>query len=132
MKAVLLLVIISSTFSLPSLLLGLKAKELVDSDSGKFSQTLYENLLEELNGAHLRIAATHVSLIVVNYLIFSHELFIFNGINYFVLFDDDTLKAQIPPTMIIEKKSDGTYRYSGFSADACEYLSQVFKFTCVL
>jgi len=34
--------------------------------------------------------------------------------------------------MIIEKSSDGTYRYSGFSADVCRYLSEVFKFTYVV
>ncbi len=30
-------------------------------ETGQLSKTLYAALLEELNGAHLRIAATHVS-----------------------------------------------------------------------
>jgi len=59
MKVVLLLVIVYLMLN-PSLLPGLKAKEFLDPDSGQFTQTLYEDLLEELNGAHLRIAATHV------------------------------------------------------------------------
>jgi len=31
--------------------------------------------------------------------------------------------------MIIEKDWDGTLHFSGYSADACLYLSQLFKFT---
>jgi len=60
MKAVVLLAIATSTF-IPSLLPALKAKEMYDSDSEQFVSTLYEYLLRELNGGHLRIAATHVS-----------------------------------------------------------------------
>ncbi len=71
MKVVLLFVIISSTFLLPSLLVGLKAKELVDANSIKFTQTFYEDLLEELNGAHLRIAATHVRTHIVLLILFT-------------------------------------------------------------
>ena len=60
MKVVLLLVIVYCLMLNHSLLPGLKAKEFLDPDSGQLTQTLYEDLLEELNGAHLRIAATHV------------------------------------------------------------------------
>jgi len=59
MKVVLLLVI-SAFASIPSLLAGLKAKEFIDSDSEKFPKTLYKDLVAELNGAHLLIAASHV------------------------------------------------------------------------
>lgn len=48
---------VASTF-IPSLLPGLKAKEVIDLK--QLTGELYGNLLEELNGAHLRIAATHV------------------------------------------------------------------------
>ncbi len=59
---VLLLAIAAFIMFIPSKLQGLKANEMRDSEH--FKRTLYEDLLEELNGAHLRIAATHVS---VNY-----------------------------------------------------------------
>ena len=58
MDLVILLTIVASTF-IPLLLPGLKAEEIMDSDQLTAS-ILYEDLLEELNGAHLRIAATHV------------------------------------------------------------------------
>jgi len=63
MKLVLLLAIVSSTL-IPSLLPGLKAKEM-PLDSSQLKGTLYGNLLEELNGAHLLIAASHVSVIYI-------------------------------------------------------------------
>lgn len=66
MKVVLLLAIVASIL-IPSLLPGLKAKELIDPDSGQFTQTLYQDILKELNGAHLRIAATHVRSDLVAY-----------------------------------------------------------------
>ena len=58
MNLVILLTIAASTF-IPLLLPGLKAKEITDSEQLTAS-ILYGDLLEELNGAHLRIAATHV------------------------------------------------------------------------
>ena len=58
MNLIILLAIAASTF-IPSLLPGLKAKEIMDSERFTVG-ILYEDLLEELNGAHLRIAATHV------------------------------------------------------------------------
>jgi len=61
MKAILLLVIVSSLL-IPSLLPGLKAKELIYSEQVIPSKTLFEGLLQELDGAHLRIAATHVTM----------------------------------------------------------------------
>lgn len=112
MKVVLLLTIAAFAF-IPLLLLsdGLKAQEL-----HRFTKTLYEDLVEELNGAHLLIAASHVSVIhIAAYIISKNKVY-----NHW---------AQVPPTMIIEKDSDGTFRYSGYSADACLYLSQAFKFT---
>ena len=54
---VLLWAMVASTF-IPSLIPGLKAKEVIDLK--QLTGTLYGDLLEELNGAHLRIAATHV------------------------------------------------------------------------
>ena len=58
MKVLILLwVMVVSTF-IPSLLPGLKAKEVIDLK--QLTGELYGDLLEELNGAHLRIAATHV------------------------------------------------------------------------
>jgi len=68
MKVVLLLAIVASIL-IPSFLPGLKAKELLDPDSGQFTQTLYQDILKELNGAHLRIAATHVRSDLVAYFI---------------------------------------------------------------
>ena len=40
---------------------------------------------------------------------------------------------QYPNVMIIETSPDdnGTFRYGGFSADAANYMSQLFKFKCV-
>jgi len=58
MNLVILLIIAASTLT-PSLLPGLKAKEIADSEQ-LTAGILYGDLLEGLNGAHLRIAATHV------------------------------------------------------------------------
>jgi len=58
MDSVILLTIAAYTF-IPLLLPGLKAKEIVDSEQLTVG-ILYGDLLEELKGAHLRIAATHV------------------------------------------------------------------------
>ncbi len=54
---VLLWAMVASTF-IPSLIPGLKAKEVIDLK--QLTGELYGDLLEELNGAHLLIAATHV------------------------------------------------------------------------
>jgi len=55
MKVALLLAIISSTFITSELSAGLKAKEFIDPVQAS-TKKLYEDLLEELNGAHLRVA----------------------------------------------------------------------------
>jgi len=38
---------------------------------------------------------------------------------------------QYPNVMIIETspEGNGTFRYSGFAVDACDYMAQAFKFT---
>ena len=59
MKFVILLVIASITA--PSLMSSLGDKNLADS-SRSFKSNAYEDILEELKGAHLRFAASHVSL----------------------------------------------------------------------
>jgi len=61
MKFVILLVIASITA--PSLMSSLGDKKLADS-SHPFKNNPYEDILEELKGAHLRFAATHVSLML--------------------------------------------------------------------
>lgn len=62
---VLLLAIVASITFISSVLHGLKVNKEMLGNSEQFTQTLYEDLIKELNGAHLRIAATNVS---VNYI----------------------------------------------------------------
>ena len=63
MKCVFLLLIAYSAMA-PPLISSIGDKELVDSSQLDQFKTnnLYEDILEEMNGAHLRIAASHVSL----------------------------------------------------------------------
>ena len=66
MKIVILLLLIAS-ITISSLISGLlgDSKTLLLADSAhrrQFKSNPYENILEELNGAHLRFAASHVSL----------------------------------------------------------------------
>lgn len=60
MKLVHFWINVASLF-IPSLLPGLEAKEMMDSE--QIMEILYGDLLEELKGAHLLIAASHVSMI---------------------------------------------------------------------
>ena len=62
MKCVFFLLIAYSAMA-PPLISGIGAKELVDSSQLDQFKTnnLYEDILEEMSGAHLRIAASHVS-----------------------------------------------------------------------
>ena len=108
------LVTLEWSFGNSSTLMLLKEEML---NSKQFTKSLFGDLLEELKGAHLRIAATHVSL-----------AYRYHGIKCLLVCYMHL--SQVPPAMIIEKNSsDGTFRYSGYSADACLYLSQQFKFT---
>ena len=92
---------------------------------GQLSKTLYSALLEELNGAHFRIAATNVSANqkknpFVRLPCIQSE--------YCVRL---ILLLQFSNTMIITKNADGTFHYSGYAVDACQYMAELFHFKYV-
>ena len=118
MKLILLFTITSMVSS--SLFLGSKANidVMIEGENQQSTKMLYGNLLEELNGAHLRIAASHVWDYKISY-----------RIDYDNLKQLLKWKHQLPPTMIIVKNEDGTFNYSGHAADACVYIAEAFKFT---